>query len=271
MADNEEPAAAPAEGAAPAKRALEEAAPAEGAAAEEPAAKRAHTEAPASAPDAAAAAAAAAAAEAAAARRAALAAHASNFETVYRLVVDLADTALLIGRGGSTVRAIEGETGARVKRLQEPPGAREQVIVVWSRAAPGLPPGEPVPAQRALADCARRVVLQEGGREAAAQGGGGDRAVRLLVGRSQEAGLAGLAESLRAEGGVALSVLRGEDLPPCALENDVLVELLGGAFQVLAAVDAVAAALRAAPPTERPGGPSAALAALAAGGGGGRY
>jgi hypothetical protein len=51
---------------------------------------------------------------------------------VFRIVLDVVDTALIIGRGGNTVRQIEQTTGGRVKRLQEPPGAREQVVVVWN-------------------------------------------------------------------------------------------------------------------------------------------
>lgn len=112
-------------------------------------------------------------------------------ETIYRLVLDVVDTALIIGRGGNTVRSIEQATGAavggccwkqhlkphppvtltpalpndvplslnittydvaprahsccchvrppptaggRIKRLQEPPGAREQTLVIWSNS-----------------------------------------------------------------------------------------------------------------------------------------
>lgn len=62
-------------------------------------------------------------------------------ETVYRLVLDVVDTALIIGRGGNTVRQIEQTTGGRVKRLQEPPGAREQVVVVWNSARELPSPG----------------------------------------------------------------------------------------------------------------------------------
>lgn len=102
-------------------------------------------------------------------------------ETVYRLVMDVVDTALIIGRGGATVRTIEQTTGARasstdrvgrrgchlragpgaceldpgvnlpaccpcaaggrVKRLQEPPGARQQTLVIWSQAKELPAPG----------------------------------------------------------------------------------------------------------------------------------
>ncbi len=109
-------------------------------------------------------------------------------ESIYRLVLDVVDTALIIGRGGNTVRSIEQATGAaagvwstvgacrspllcsraicwrkwpahlavqstarqldtrcrlthrlppaggRIKRLQEPPGAREQTLVIWSNS-----------------------------------------------------------------------------------------------------------------------------------------
>ena len=184
-------------------------------------------------------------------------------EAVFRLVVNVADTALIIGRGGGTVRQIEQETGARVKRLQEPPGTREQVVIVWSRPA-GLPPGELVPAQRALLDCVRRVVTQENPRDPT----GGAPVVKLLVNRSQEAALgADAAGRLCSEMGVALRTCRGEDLPACALDNDVVAELSGDRYQLLNAVEAVSAAVLAVPPSERPGGPPEALTALGGGGG----
>lgn len=186
-------------------------------------------------------------------------------EAVFRFVVNVADTALIIGRGGGTVRQIEQEFLARVKRLQEPPGTREQVVIVWSKPM-GMPPGELVPAQRALLDCVRRVVTQENPRDAS----GAAPSVKLLVNRSQAAAVGPATEErLRAEMGVTLRVARGEDLPACALDTDVLVELSGDRYQLLNAVEVVTAAVLAVPPTERLGGPPPALTALSSGGGGG--
>ena len=107
--------------------------------------------------------------------------------------------------------------GARVKRLQAPPGAQEQTLVIWSAAcelpAPGRavhnaaqvwrrlwgaataipphllpahtcarPPGCPMP-QAALLDCVQRVLFQESAPV------GQPSTVRLLIGRSQEPGV----------------------------------------------------------------------------------
>jgi hypothetical protein len=76
---------------------------------------------------------------------------------VYRLVLDVVDTALIIGRGGNTVRQIEAATGGRVKRLQEPPGAREQVVVIWNNARELPSPGR-VARNSAQVRCALRLA-----------------------------------------------------------------------------------------------------------------
>lgn len=173
------------------------------------------------------------------------------------MVVNVSDTALLIGRGGATVRQIEQDFGARVKRLQEPPGEREQVVIVWSKPA-GLPPGESRPAQKALADCVRRIVTQEHPREVLHA----TPVVKLLINSSQEHAIsagAGSLDSLRSQLGLTACVLRGDDLPACALDNDIMLELSGNSHQLMQAVELVSSALLTCPPTERPGGPCAAL------------
>jgi hypothetical protein len=100
-------------------------------------------------------------------------------------VLDVVDTALIIGRGGNTVRSIEQATGGRIKRLQEPPGAREQTLVIWSNSRELPAPNRMGrnTAQEALIDCVKRVVFQENAPM------GQPAHLRFLIGRSQEAGV----------------------------------------------------------------------------------
>lgn len=181
-------------------------------------------------------------------------------ETVYRLVLDVVDTALIIGRGGNTVRQIEQTTGGRVKRLQEPPGAREQVVVVWNSARELPSPGRMArnTAQEALVDCVRRVVFQENAPM------GQPMSARLLISRTQEAGVMDNMNAIVAENpGISIELKRAQELPACALDNDVLVELSGEKYSLLAAVEALSHVLREHPILERPGGAPPALRALA--------
>ena len=64
-------------------------------------------------------------------------------ETVYRLVLDVADTALIIGRGGNTVRAIEQATGEREwgqrTRLQRLQGSLRRSSFATLPLPPTLP------------------------------------------------------------------------------------------------------------------------------------
>lgn len=181
-------------------------------------------------------------------------------ETVYRLVIDVIDTALIIGRGGNTVRQIETATNGRVKRLQEPPGAREQVVVVWSSARDTPSPGRSVrnAAQEALLECVRRVVFQEHSPMGQAA------TVRLLVNRTQEQGVVDNMVAIVSENpGTSIAFKHHLSLPPCALDNDVLIELSGERYSLMAAVEALSHVLREHPALERPGGAPPALRALA--------
>lgn len=178
-------------------------------------------------------------------------------ETIFRMVVNVVDTALIIGRGGATVRQIEQDSGSRVKRLGEPPGAREQVVIIWNPER-DQPEGSLNTSQNGLLECARRIVMQE-------TPSGGALGVKLLINRSQEPALMGrdnaTAERIQAETGCRIKCLHGDDLPLCALDNDVMVEISGDRYHLMHAVEIVSDELRANPPAERPGGPPSALRA----------
>ncbi|KAL4443770.1 hypothetical protein ABPG75_011507 [Micractinium tetrahymenae] len=181
-------------------------------------------------------------------------------ETVYRLVMDVVDTALIIGRGGNTVRQIEAATNGRVKRLQEPPGAREQVVVVWSSARDTPSPGRTArnTAQEALLECVRRVVFQETAPM------GQPSTVRVLVNRTQEQGVVDNMAAIVSENpGTSIAFKHHLSLPPCALDNDVLIELTGERYSLMAAVETLSHVLREHPALERPGTAPPALRAMA--------
>lgn len=66
---------------------------------------------------------------------------------------------------------------------------------------------------------------------------------------------------------MTLQVRRLADLPACALDNDVVLELQGEKHALVAVVDQLSHVLREHPPLEPPGGAPPALKALARGGG----
>ena len=109
-----------------------------------------------------------------------------------------------------------------MKRLQEPPGAREQVVIAWSGARDAAPPGTLNGAQSAVVDCVRRIVMQDSIAH-------GNVTVQLLISRTQEAGVVGVGGAklagIAGEAGVSAAVKRGEDLPACALDVDLMLEV----------------------------------------------
>lgn len=70
-----------------------------------------------------------------------------------------------------------------MKRLGEPPGAREQVVIIWNPER-DQPEGSLNTSQNGLLECARRIVMQE-------TPSGGALGVKLLINRSQEPALMG--------------------------------------------------------------------------------
>ncbi|GAB4819667.1 hypothetical protein N2152v2_006713 [Parachlorella kessleri] len=174
-------------------------------------------------------------------------------DTVFRLVLNLNDTALLIGKGGGTIRQIERDTGARVKRLPEPPGGSEQVIVIWSPPSAGVEGERFNSAQRALLDCCSRVLLAQNPPSVAGMQG----RLHMLINRTQELAVVGRGGAtisrVRAESNASVRVFLPHQLPPCALDNDLMVEVVGDAAAVLKAVELLGALLRESPPTEKPG------------------
>ncbi|PSC71475.1 KH domain-containing protein [Micractinium conductrix] len=182
-------------------------------------------------------------------------------ETVYRLVLDLPEGQIVIGRGGMTVREIEGASGGRVKRMSEPPGCQQQTLVVFGSSRDLPSPGRATrnAAQNAVLECAR-WMLQPAGASPDQPG-----RLRVLINRSQEAGVVQNLGSIQiAAPGVQVALRRGTELPACALDNDVLVELSGPSSTVLAALEPLSHVLREHPVLERPGGPPPVMLAMAA-------
>lgn len=178
-------------------------------------------------------------------------------DVVFRLLCPNGRTGSIIGKGGDVIKHLRDETGARIKVEHAVPGAEERVIVI---SAPDTPEAEWSPSQRAVFHVYSRMMettsTNAGGGDsvdgedtnATTTTNSNDRAaaahtsssssshahaptVRLLVPSSQIGCLLGkggaIINQMREESGAHIRVLPKEQLPPCAVEGDELVQISG--------------------------------------------
>lgn len=175
----------------------------------------------------------------------------SSMETTFRILCPGSKTGSIIGKGGSIIKQIRDETGARVKIADAVPGVDERVVIVSGAEDRGR---EWSPAQEGLFRVYNRIL--DVAPEEAAAPIGTSTAARLLVPTTQVGCLLGkggsIIQQMREETGAQLRVMPKEHLPGCALPTDELVQLSGDLVVVREALKAVSARLRANPPRERP-------------------
>lgn len=192
----------------------------------------------------------------------------SNTETAFRILCPGSRIGAIIGRGGSIVKQIRDETGARVKIADAVPGVDERVVIVsgledkereWSPAQEGL-----FRVYDRILDVAPEETVAPTGTSTAA---------RLLIPAVQVGCILGkggsIIQQMREETGAQLRIMPKEQRPGCALPTDALLQLSGDLGVVRQALRAVSLRLRANPPRERPVTPRAAGVPLGVLGGGG--
>ncbi|CAI7838215.1 unnamed protein product [Closterium sp. NIES-54] len=170
-------------------------------------------------------------------------------DNVFRFVVPMGKVGSIIGRRGEYVKKICDETKARVKIVEGAPGTDDRVVLVSGREDPDL---ELPPAVVAMMRVHRRIVegVSEDEIEASQPGEGfrGQVATRLLVPATQAGSLIGrqgqTIKALQDSTGAHIRILSLEDVPPCALEDDRVVEVTGEYACVHEAVKGVTLHLR---------------------------
>ncbi|CAI5525688.1 unnamed protein product [Closterium sp. Naga37s-1] len=170
-------------------------------------------------------------------------------DNVFRFVVPMGKVGSIIGRRGEYVKKICDETKARVKIVEGAPGTDDRVVLVSGREDPDL---ELPPAVVAMMRVHRRIVegVSEDDIEASQPGEGfrGQVATRLLVPATQAGSLIGrqgqTIKALQDSTGAHIRILSLEDVPPCALEDDRVVEVTGEYACVHEAVKGVTLHLR---------------------------
>ncbi|GJP81173.1 hypothetical protein CLOP_g11340 [Closterium sp. NIES-67] len=170
-------------------------------------------------------------------------------DNVFRFVVPMGKVGSIIGRRGEYVKKICDETKARVKIVEGAPGTDDRVVLVSGREDPDT---ELPPAVVAMLRVHRRIVegVSEDEIEASQPGEAfrGQVATRLLVPATQAGSLIGrqgqTIKALQDSTGAHIRILSLEEIPPCALEDDRVVEVTGEYASVHEAIRGVTLHLR---------------------------
>lgn len=161
----------------------------------------------------------------------------------------------MIGKGGAIVRQIREETNARV-RIEDPvPGSCDRVVLIATEAnirrkKEGVADSddEPSPAQRALVRVFERIVRGEEGESGDGKEILGTAVCKLLASSGQVGCVLGkggkTVERIRLESGAQVRVLSNDQVPPCALAGDELIQISGNFSAVKKALLSVASCLQ---------------------------
>ncbi|KAG0471989.1 hypothetical protein HPP92_016535 [Vanilla planifolia] len=178
-------------------------------------------------------------------------------ETVFRLLCPSDKAGSLIGKGGSNVRQIREETGARI-RVEDPVlGSEERVVYISAEAThrgrreSGCVDEEEVsPVQRALLMVFERIIKVEEGEGVEAKG---MSTCRMLAPSSH------VVEKIRFESGAQIRIFSKEQVPLCALVGDELIQVSGSLSSVKKALLSVSFCLLDNIRTETTGKPCTGL------------
>ncbi|KAJ7550304.1 hypothetical protein O6H91_07G094100 [Diphasiastrum complanatum] len=201
----------------------------------------------------------------------------SSDEIIYRVLCPGSRIGSVIGKGGSIIKSLRQETGAKIKIEDGIPGVDERVISIAtpgkardkgsersrrdkehddapdeSEAANVSDEGSLPSVQEALFKVHARIVDEEN----LSSDGDDTVTARLLVPNSQIGCLLGkggkVIEQMRSETTAQIRILPKEQLPGCALPTDELVQISGDWKVVRKALHAVGSKLYENPPKDRP-------------------
>eukprot|EP00238_Polyblepharides_amylifera_P012532 CAMPEP_0196584952 /NCGR_PEP_ID=MMETSP1081-20130531/49117_1 /TAXON_ID=36882 /ORGANISM="Pyramimonas amylifera, Strain CCMP720" /LENGTH=273 /DNA_ID=CAMNT_0041906345 /DNA_START=129 /DNA_END=946 /DNA_ORIENTATION=- len=159
--------------------------------------------------------------------------------SVLRLVIPTKMAGTLIGKGGSNVRTISEETGAKLKILELPQGSFERVLMVSALEEEN---SELSAAREAMTRIHDQLIASE---EAL---GTTTFTTKLLMPNGQTGTLIGkggeMIRSMQEESGATIRITEVHEAPPCALPEDRMVELSGSGDSVKLAMQFVLDRLR---------------------------
>ncbi|KAK9677400.1 hypothetical protein RND81_11G140800 [Saponaria officinalis] len=162
-------------------------------------------------------------------------------EVVFKVLCSNDRIGGIIGKGGSIIRALQDETGARISIGPSVNDCDERLVTVTSKEDVDTSYSA---AQRAVILIYTRLA------EAAAEKGLDTNTVsaRLLIASNQVGCLLGkggtIVSEMRKTTGANIRILKGEQLPKCASEDDQVVEITGQFVKIQDAVYQVTSRLR---------------------------
>lgn len=199
-------------------------------------------------------------------------------DTVYRILCPGNKIGSVIGKGGGIIRSLRQETHAKIKIADSIHGVDERVIIIFSspkdqrkeqdeeknsdgetdNAVKDDIDREPLcPAQDALFKVHARIVDGEGGGGSDYEDDDKSRSVtaRLLVPTNQIGCLLGkggkIIEKMRSDTSAQIRIMSKEQLPPCAMDTDELVQISGDPPVVKKALYEISARLHENPAKQR--------------------
>lgn len=199
-------------------------------------------------------------------------------DTVYRLLCTGNKIGSVIGKGGGIIKSLRQETHAKIKIADSIPGVDDRVIIIFSspkdqrkehdedknsdgetdNAVKDDIDREPLcPAQDALFKVHARIVDGEGGGGSDYEEDDKSRNVtaRLLVPTNQIGCLLGkggkIIEKMRSDTSAQIRIMSKEQLPPCAMDTDELVQISGDPTVVKKALYEISARLHENPAKQR--------------------
>ncbi|KAI5065023.1 hypothetical protein GOP47_0019718 [Adiantum capillus-veneris] len=154
-------------------------------------------------------------------------------ETEYRILCPVSKIGSLIGKGGSTIKALRTECRSKIKVEDPVSGSDERVVLISSSADQFREQGYYVcAAQEALFKVHARITEADDDDDEPPQ----PVFIRLLVPKSHIGCLLGkggkIIEQMRKEIGAQIRILPKEQQPPCAGSIDELVQVTGDAALV---------------------------------------
>lgn len=145
----------------------------------------------------------------------------SGDELVFRVLCPNKKIGSVIGKGGSIIKRMREEIGVNIRVTDSVPGSDDRIIIISSNEVPN---DNLSPAQEALLHIQSQIVDLGPDKD-------GVITTRLLVPANQVGCLIGrggtVISEMRRTTGANIRILPREDLPPCALETDELVQIVG--------------------------------------------
>uniref|UniRef100_A0A0C9RWN6 TSA: Wollemia nobilis Ref_Wollemi_Transcript_8244_2694 transcribed RNA sequence n=1 Tax=Wollemia nobilis TaxID=56998 RepID=A0A0C9RWN6_9CONI len=199
-------------------------------------------------------------------------------DTVYRILCPGNKIGSVIGKGGGIIKSLRQETHAKIKIADSIPGVDARVIIIFSSPKDQRKETddkdsdgendiegkeeqdrEPLcPAQHALFRVHERIIEEDGG---ASDYEDDDNkkpinvTARLLVPNNQIGCLLGkggkIIEKMRSDTGAQIRIMSKEQLPPCAMDTDELVQISGDPIVVKKALYEISARLHENPSKQR--------------------